>query len=101
MRIHDLLPAASDPGLAELEGMVIVMEYVDGAPLGELVRYRGLLDDVAAARVWAGVAGALDAAHRHGVMHRDVKPGNIVVDPAGVRAPDRLRDRPQAPATRR
>jgi predicted Ser/Thr protein kinase len=84
VRIHDMLPASSDPGLAELDGMVLVMEYVDGPSLAELIRARGLLDDLAAARVWAGVAGALDAAHARGVMHRDVKPGNIVVDPAGM-----------------
>jgi eukaryotic-like serine/threonine-protein kinase len=84
VRIHDLVPAASDAGLRELEGMVIVMEYVEGASLGELVRARGTLDDVAAARVWSGIAGALDAAHGRGVMHRDVKPGNVVVDQAGL-----------------
>jgi hypothetical protein len=84
VRIHDLLPATSDPGLAELDGLVIVMEYVDGEPLGGLVRNRGPLDDVAAAWVWAGVAGALHAAHTLGVMHRDVKPGNIVLDRAGL-----------------
>lgn len=83
VRVFDLVPARSDPGLAELEGMVLVMEYVDGTPLGELVRSRGLLDDVAAARAWASVAGALDAAHARGVMHRDVKPGNVIVDGAG------------------
>ncbi|TQM03810.1 serine/threonine-protein kinase [Pseudonocardia kunmingensis] len=84
VRIHDLVPAASDPGLRELEGMVIVMEYVEGASLGDLVRTRGVLDDVAAARVWSGIAGALDAAHARSVMHRDVKPGNVVVDQAGL-----------------
>jgi eukaryotic-like serine/threonine-protein kinase len=84
VRIHDLLPATSDPGLRELDGMVIVMEYVEGSSLGELVRVRGTLDDVAAARVWLGIAGALDAAHTRGVMHRDVKPGNVVVDQAGL-----------------
>ena len=84
VRIHDLLPATSDPGLAELDGLVIVMEHVDGEPLGGLVRNRGPLDDVAAAWVWAGVAGALHAAHTLGVMHRDVKPGNIVLDRAGL-----------------
>src|SRR5690606_6927608 len=75
VRIHDLLPASSDPGLRELEGLVIVMEYVEGPSLGDLVRNRGPLDDVTAAHVWMGLAGALDAAHTRGVMHRDVKPG--------------------------
>ena len=84
VRILDLLPAASDPGLSELDGLVIVMEYVEGRSLGELVRSRGPLDDIAAARIWVSVAGALDAAHARGVMHRDVKPGNVVVDPHGL-----------------
>ena len=83
VQIHDLVPADSDPGLAELDGMVIVMEYVRGESLGELVRTRGTLDDIAAARVWSGIAGALDAAHEQGVLHRDVKPGNIVFDGDG------------------
>lgn len=83
VRIHDLVPARSDPGLAELDGMVIVMGYVEGMSLGDLVRSRGTLDDVAAARVWLSLAGALHAAHQQGVMHRDVKPGNVVVDHGG------------------
>ena len=83
VRIHDLVHAGSDRGLAELGGMVIVMEYVNGSSLGDLVREQGTLDDIAAARVWASIAGALDAAHRRGVLHRDVKPGNVVVDPGG------------------
>ena len=83
VQIHDLVPADSDAGLAELDGMVIVMEYVRGESLGELVRSRGLLDDVAAARVWSSIAGALHAAHEQGVLHRDVKPGNIVFDGDG------------------
>jgi predicted Ser/Thr protein kinase len=84
VRIYDLVPARSDPGLSEMDGMVIVMGYVDGQSLGDLVRDHGVLDDVAAARVWVNLAGALDAAHSRGVMHRDVKPGNVVVDPHGV-----------------
>jgi hypothetical protein len=83
VRIHDLVPARSDAGLAELDGMVIVMGYVEGMSLGDLVRSRGTLDDVAAARVWLSLAGALHAAHQQGVMHRDVKPGNVVVDHSG------------------
>ncbi|MGI5130301.1 serine/threonine-protein kinase [Pseudonocardia sp. CA-107938] len=84
VRIYDMLPARSDPGLAELDGMVIVMGYVDGISLGELVREKGVLDDIAAARVWLSVAGALDAAHHRGVMHRDIKPGNVIVDNSGL-----------------
>ena len=83
VRIHDLVPADCDPGLAGLDGMVIVMEYVRGESLGELVRTRGTVDDVAAARAWASIAGALEAAHACGVLHRDVKPANIVVDADG------------------
>jgi hypothetical protein len=83
VRIHDLVQARSDPGLAELDGLVIVMEHVEGVSLGQLVREQGVLDDVAAARVWSGVAGALAAAHQKGVLHRDIKPSNIIVDRAG------------------
>ena len=83
VQIHDLVPADGDPGLAGLDGMVIVMEYVRGESLGELVRTRGTLDDVTAARVWSSIAGALDAAHGRGVLHRDVKPANVVVDADG------------------
>ena len=84
VRIYDMVPARSDSGLSDLDGMVIVMGYVDGMSLGDMVRDHGVLDDVAAARVWVHLAGALDAAHSRGVMHRDVKPGNVVVDANGV-----------------
>jgi hypothetical protein len=83
VRIFDLVHARSDAGLAELDGLVIVMEYVAGSSLAQHVRDHGVLDDVAAARVWAALADGLGAAHRRGVLHRDVKPGNVVVDEAG------------------
>jgi serine/threonine protein kinase len=84
VRIYDLVPARSDPGLSDMDGMVIVMGYVDGQSLGDLVRDHGVLDDVAAARVWVNLAGALDGRALARVMHRDVKPGNVVVDAHGV-----------------
>lgn len=61
----------------------IVMEYVEGQSLSELVRADGPLEPRLAAEITAKVAGALDFAHRNGVVHRDVKPGNIMISSVG------------------
>src|SRR3984893_3835168 len=60
----------------------IVMEYVDVHTLSELIR-QGPLDARQAASIAADVAAALAFAHRHGVIHRDVKPGNVLIDTSG------------------
>ena len=57
----------------------IVMEYVDGRTLSSILR-NGPLDPVRAASIGADVAAALDFAHRRGVIHRDVKPGNVLIN---------------------
>ena len=60
------------------------MRYVEGASLQDLIAERGRVPPGRAARVVARVADALDAAHARGLVHRDVKPANILIaDPDG------------------
>jgi hypothetical protein len=57
----------------------IVMQLVDGEDLAAILHDRGRLSINDAVRVAAEVASALEAAHRRGIVHRDVKPGNILI----------------------
>ncbi len=65
---------------ADTGGHWLVMEYVDGTDLGKLVRAEGRLSPDDAAGLLAQAADALVAAHAAGIVHRDVKPSNILVD---------------------
>jgi serine/threonine-protein kinase len=60
-------------------GPYIVMELVDGEDLASIIRRSGPLPPRQAARVSSQVARAIGAAHDRGLVHRDVKPGNILV----------------------
>jgi eukaryotic-like serine/threonine-protein kinase len=59
------------------------MEYVEGETLGDLLRRQGRLPPDRAAAIAADVATALETAHETGLVHRDVKPGNVMLDRDG------------------
>lgn len=64
----------------ETDGVLyIAMRYVEGSDLRHLLDRQGPLAPAVALRIAAQIASALDAAHEHGLVHRDVKPGNILV----------------------
>jgi serine/threonine protein kinase len=62
----------------------LVMEYIDGTSLLEMVKKFGPLDPIRAAHYIRQAAEGLDYGHRAGMIHRDIKPGNIVVNRQGV-----------------
>ena len=62
----------------------MAMEYVEGVSLRTIVSRRGPLDELEALRIAIKVAQALEAAHAHHIIHRDIKPGNILVTAGGA-----------------
>ncbi len=61
----------------------IVMEYVAGGSLSELLKREGRIDPARARDIASMIADGLGAAHRQGIIHRDIKPDNILFSPAG------------------
>jgi serine/threonine-protein kinase len=75
---HPNIAQAMDVG--EAGGLhYIVMEYVEGRPVTDLIPEGGYLDERFALHVILQVARALQAGHKHGIVHRDIKPDNILV----------------------
>ncbi|MFE2144290.1 serine/threonine-protein kinase [Streptomyces sp. NPDC059456] len=69
--VHDVLEHDDRPW--------IVMEYIDGPSLADAAKAAGRIEPAEAARIGLHVLGALRAAHAVGVLHRDVKPGNVLL----------------------
>jgi len=77
--IHPNIVQVYDTGVDEGRHF-IVMEYVQGPSGAQVLKRQGPLDPDAAAEVGIQACAGLDYAHRRGIIHRDVKPGNLMVD---------------------
>lgn len=83
---HPAIVAVYDTGEDETpEGTLpyIVMEYVEGQTLKEVMQDQGIMPQ-RALEIVADVCAALDFSHRHGIVHRDIKPGNVMLTKAGA-----------------
>ncbi|GAA2334442.1 Stk1 family PASTA domain-containing Ser/Thr kinase [Saccharopolyspora halophila] len=84
---HPAIVAVYDTGETESENgplPYIVMEYVEGRTLRDIVKTEGPLPSRRAMEVMADASAALDFSHRHGIVHRDVKPANIMITLSGA-----------------
>lgn len=79
--VHPNIVTAYDAG-EDASGCYLVMEYVQGKDLAELIREQGPLAPGRAAALLLEAARALDHAHQAGIIHRDIKPANFLIDEA-------------------
>jgi serine/threonine-protein kinase len=84
---HPAIVAVYDTGETKTEASTvpyIVMEYVDGDTLRDVLKKEGPLPPRRAMEIVADVCSALDFSHRHGIVHRDIKPANVMLNRAGA-----------------
>jgi len=84
---HPAIVAVYDTGEAETTGgplPYIVMEYVDGVTLRDIIHHDGPMPPRRALEVIADACQALNFSHQHGIIHRDVKPANIMISNTGA-----------------
>ncbi len=83
---HPNIVAVYDTGESEVNGVsvpFIVMEYVEGKTLREMLREEPSISTETALQITEEVLRALDYSHRAGIVHRDIKPGNVMMTEAG------------------
>ena len=76
--LYDVIPASPAD-----DAVYLIMEYIAGATLAQLVAEQGPLSEPRAAEIALQLLSVLDAAHALGIVHRDIKPANIMITPAG------------------
>ena len=80
---HPNIVASYDVGEDADAGAYIVLEYVEGGTLKDLIKQKGTLSPKAAVGIVCQVLDALEHAHECGIIHRDVKPQNVMITPKG------------------
>jgi tRNA A-37 threonylcarbamoyl transferase component Bud32 len=76
--LYDVIPASPAD-----DAVYLIMEYVDGATLGQVIEREGPLGEPRAAGIALQMLSILEAAHALGIVHRDIKPANIMITAAG------------------
>ncbi len=82
--LHANIVGIYDVGVTEDDNHYIVMEYVEGRTLSEVIEEKGRLSEEDTIDIAMQITSALVCAHQNGVIHRDVKPMNIIVNTQGV-----------------
>ena len=80
---HDNIVSMYDVG-QDGDTRYLVMEYVDGTTLKDMIKQMGRLGPDAVVRMGIRILAAVDHAHKNGIVHRDIKPQNILVDSQGI-----------------
>ncbi|MGE3803344.1 MAG: serine/threonine-protein kinase [Gemmataceae bacterium] len=84
---HPHIVRGLDHGL-DGDKLFLVMEYIDGPSLGDRIEKEGKIPEAEAVQITVQIAEALHAAHQLGIIHRDVKPDNILLGPDGAKLTD-------------
>src|SRR5712691_6312874 len=79
---HRAVPRIHDFGVAD-GAMYLVTDFIDGTNLRDVIASKGALPLAEIVRIGSEIADCLNAAHEHGVVHRDIKPHNVMLTPGG------------------